>query len=405
LPVTREASAQVVCRLVLVVMIAVLILITSALVTSFADAWAQAGPFGGSGGQPASGVAGWLLAKQATFYRALAGLIRAAKTNGSAYWGLLGISFVYGIFHAAGPGHGKAVISSYLLANEETWRRGVVLSFASALLQAATAVTIVAIAALLIGATAKMMGDTVRVIEIISYALITLVGVRLLWVKGRGFLRAVNEVRPESEVATAAAVGAAAPLAADHLQAVGEVGSLCRHDHLEGDKHSHDGDAHEHGHDYAHAHDRAHGHDHAHGHPHEHAGEGDALPWGHAHGPEPQELAGPGGWLRGLSAIVAVGLRPCSGAILVLVFALAQGLFWAGIASTFVMGLGTAITVAAIATLAVAAKAVAKRFAAARVGYGTLVLRGVEVGAALVVTAFGVLLLTGFMASERMGMF
>lgn len=106
-----------------------------------------------------------------------------------------------------------------------------------------------------------------------------------------------------------------------------------------------------------------------------------------------------------MSAIVAVGLRPCSGAILVLVFALAQGLFWAGIASTFVMGLGTAITVAAIATLAVAAKAVAKRFAATRAGYGTLMLRGVEVGAALVVTAFGALLLTGFMASERMGMF
>ena len=76
--------------------------------------------------------------------------------------------------------HGKAVISSYLFANEETWRRGIVLSFASALLQAATAVAIVAIAAVLIGATAKMMGDTVRVIEIVSYALITLVGLRLL---------------------------------------------------------------------------------------------------------------------------------------------------------------------------------------------------------------------------------
>ena len=84
--------------------------------------------------------------------------------------------------------------------------------------------------------------------------------------------------------------------------------------------------------------------------------EPDVLPWGHAHGPEPDELAGPGGWRRGLSAIVAVGLRPCSGAIIVLVFALAQGLFWAGIASTFVMGLGTAITVAAIAVLAVGAK-------------------------------------------------
>jgi nickel/cobalt exporter len=116
-------------------------------------------------------------------------------------------------------------------------------------------------------------------------------------------------------------------------------------------------------------------------------------------------LAGPGGWRRGLSAIVAVGLRPCSGAIIVLVFALAQGLFWAGVASTFVMGIGTAVTVAAIATLAVGAKSLAKRFARSRAGYGALMLRGVEIGAAVLVMAFGVLLLTGTVASERMGMF
>ena len=67
------------------------------------------------------------------------------------------------------------------------------------------------------------------------------------------------------------------------------------------------------------------------------------------------------GWRRGLAAVVAVGLRPCSGAILVLVFALAQGLFWIGVASTFVMGLGTAITVAAIATIAVGARGFAGR--------------------------------------------
>ena len=118
--------------------------------------------------------------------------------------------------------------------------------------------------------------------------------------------------------------------------------------------------------------------------------------------PEPEELAGPGGWQRGLSAIVAVGLRPCSGAIIVLVFALAQGLFWAGVASTFVMGLGTAITVAAIATLAVGARTLAKRFATERQGYGSLALRAVEVGAAVLVLMFGVLLLTGYMASERL---
>jgi nickel/cobalt exporter len=112
-------------------------------------------------------------------------------------------------------------------------------------------------------------------------------------------------------------------------------------------------------------------------------------------------LAGPGGWQRGLSAIVAVGLRPCSGAIILLVFAGAQGLFWAGVAATFVMGFGTAITVALIATLAVGFRAAAKQFAASRSGYGMLLLRGIEVGAAVLVFGFGSLLLLGYMAAER----
>ena len=99
---------------------------------------------------------------------------------------------------------------------------------------------------------------------------------------------------------------------------------------------------------------------------------------------------------------MAVGLRPCSGAILVLVFALAQGIFWAGIAATFVMGLGTAITVAAIATLTVTATAFAARLAATRTGYGALALRGIEVVASIVVLLFGVALLAGYMASERL---
>ena len=96
-------------------------------------------PFGGPRAVPdqqVGGIIGWILAKQSEFYRAMSSTIRAAKNDGSAVWTLLGISFAYGIFHAAGPGHGKAVISSYLVANEETARRGIVLSFASALAQA-----------------------------------------------------------------------------------------------------------------------------------------------------------------------------------------------------------------------------------------------------------------------------
>src|SRR5262249_53684977 len=71
-------------------------------------------PFGGPrpAAQPqAGGIVGWLLAKQSEFYRDMSATIRAAKSDGSAVWTLLAISFAYGIFHAAGPGHGKAVIS------------------------------------------------------------------------------------------------------------------------------------------------------------------------------------------------------------------------------------------------------------------------------------------------------
>ena len=85
-----------------------------------------------------------------------------------------------------------------------------------------------------------------------------------------------------------------------------------------------------------------------------------------------------------------------------LVFALAQGLFWIGVASTFVMGLGTAITVATIATLAVGARGLAGRLAKAKPGAGVIILRGLETAAALVIVLFGAALLTGYLASERL---
>ncbi|MDE5458075.1 nickel transporter [Bradyrhizobium sp. CSA112] len=315
-------------------------------------------PFGGP--RPAAepqvgGIVGWILAKQSEFYREMSQTIRAAKSDGSAVWTLLGISFAYGIFHAAGPGHGKAVISSYLVANEETARRGIVLSFASALLQALVAVAIVAVLAWLLSSTAKTMCSAEKAIEIISYALIAALGARLVWTKGGGFMRAL--AKPEPALAVAHHPG--------------------------------------HGH---HHHDHHHGHDHVHSHSHDHVHDEHC---GHSHGPTPDQLAGHGGWQRGLGTIFAVGMRPCSGAILVLVFSLAQGLFLAGIAATFVMGLGTAITVATIAVIAVSAKGLARRLSAGREGGGTLIMRGIEFGAAGLVLLFGLGLLFGYLAAER----
>jgi ABC-type nickel/cobalt efflux system permease component RcnA len=371
------------CAVVALVLVAAAV--SMMLAAHFDAAFAQtAAPFGAPRGAaavpaPSGGLAGWIFAKQAEFYRSMSAMIRAAKTDGTAVWTLLGIAFLYGIFHAAGPGHGKAVISSYVVANEETWRRGLVLSFASAMLQAFVAVAIVGIAALLLNATAGQICSAERVIEIASYALIALVGARLIWVKGSGFIRAARGLGQPLH-----ALGAAVTPKHEHEH------HAHHHDHAQ-DHGEHGGHRHAHA-----AHGHVHGHDHHHHHDDEHA-----SAWGHGHGPEPEELAGPGGWQRGLSAILAVGLRPCSGAILVLVFALAQGLFWAGIAATFVMGLGTAITVGFIATLAVGFRSAAKQFASSRSGYGMLMLRGVEVGAAVVVLAFGVLLLAGYLAAER----
>jgi nickel/cobalt exporter len=307
------------------------------------------------------GIVGWLLARQSEFYLEISSAIRSAKSDGSAVWTLLGVSFAYGIFHAAGPGHGKAVISSYLIANQETARRGIALSFVSALLQALVAVLIVAIGAWLLNVTAKSMCSAETGIEIASYALIAAFGARLVWTKGGGFISAL-QAHPRLEVAAAGA----------------------HHHHHHGPGHAHHRRDHDHGHAHDHVHD-----DHC----------------GHSHGPEPGELAGPGGWRRGLAAVLTVGVRPCSGAILVLVFALAQGLFWAGIAATFVMGLGTAITVATIAVLAVSAKDVARRLSSASEGSGALVMRGIEFAAAGLVLLLGLGLLFGYLSAERVTCF
>jgi nickel/cobalt transporter (NicO) family protein len=364
--------------------VAAAILVVIAIDPACAQGVSFGAPHHATGILPQSGLLAWIFARQAEFYRSLSTYIRASKDDGTAMWGLFGISFLYGVFHAVGPGHGKAVISSYLVANEETWRRGVVLSFASAAIQSVVAIVVVAVAAVLLGATAKAIGLTVHVVETVSYVLVILIGLRLLVVKGRGFLIACRELISKQAPAEAAASSPGLDGASQRREPdSGATAMRCEQCHDDGHV------PHVHG---PHCH-------------HHHSDDHHASAWGHAHGPEPVELAGAGGWRRGLSAVIAVGLRPCSGAIIVLIFALAQDLFWTGVGATLLMGLGTAITVAAIATLAVSARSVAKRIATARSGLGMLAMPGIEVGAAGLIVAFGVLLLVGYMASEQLWMF
>ena len=296
-------------------------------------------PFGGPPPEPGlnlprTGFFGWLQEQQRAFYGAMTASLDALRTDWTAFWVLGGLSFLYGVFHAAGPGHGKVVISSYVLANETQLRRGVLLSVLSAMLQSLVAVVFVLIAAGLLGMTSIAMGDAANWIGIASYALVALLG---LWLVARKVFGWGEHHHPDM--------------------------AHKAHEHLHGHEH--------------------HDHDHRHGDDHDHDG--------HAHVVTPEAT---GGSLREqLSVVLAVGLRPCSGALVVLVFALSQGLLAAGIAAVFLMGAGTAITVAVLATLAVTAKGLARRIGGVDNPATSAVVWWLELLGAALVLAFGVLLL------------
>ena len=361
-------------------------------------------PFGVPESGAGLGGPGWLAGFfgqvsvwQSHFYRQLTAAVRAWQADGGAAWTLIGLSFAYGVFHALGPGHGKAVISSYVLANRQTARNGALLALVASLVQALVAIALVAALALVFNATAATMNQATRWLELASYALVTLLGAWLVWVKAvRPLLRRRASVARSTAVPAAAPVDTAAPVAVRSL-APGPAlkgAAALRAIAVHAPDFARQGDAQR----LPQAHHPAAGHAASHGHahdPHHH----DDCGCGHVHVPPPEQVAGPLNWRRAWSAVLAVGLRPCSGALIVLVFALSQGFFLAGVASALAMGLGTGLTVAALACLAVAAGGAATALGSRLSSAGAARLRyGVEALAALAVLALGVLLLGGMLA-------
>ncbi|MGX9143613.1 nickel/cobalt transporter [Mesorhizobium sp. 128a] len=338
----------------------------------------------------------WINLRQQEFYRALAAAMKEMREDGSKMWLLIGLSFAYGIFHAAGPGHGKAVISSYMVANEVALRRGILLSFVSALLQGLTAIVVMLLAYFVLRGTAISMTDAAWFMEIMSYVFVTLFGAWLLWRKlGPTVLRWFGKAPAYSLSAAHAGHSHAGHSHAGHSHAAHSHSAHAHsyslhahHDHAAHD-HSHDHSAHDHaGHDHSH-HDHSH-HGHAH---HDHAGEV-CDTCGHSHAPDPALLSGDRfDWRTAWSAVAAVGIRPCSGALIVLSFALLNGLWLGGLLSVLAMSLGTAITVSALATIAVTAKNWAVYFAGDG-RMGNRIHTFVEIGGAAFVFLFGLLLLS-----------
>ncbi|MER8848717.1 nickel/cobalt transporter [Mesorhizobium australicum] len=323
----------------------------------------------------------WINLRQQEFYRALATAMKAMRQDNSKIWILIGLSFAYGIFHAAGPGHGKAVISSYMVANEVALKRGILLSFVSALLQGLTAILVMAVAYFVLRGTAISMTDAAWFMEIMSFVFVTLFGAWLLWRKlGPAVLRLFGK-------------GPAYSLSAAHAGHSHAGHSHGAHDHA-AHAHSHalhGHDDHNQGHGHSHDHHGHGAHDHAH---HGHAGGEVRETCGHSHAPDPALLSGDRfDWRTAWTAVAAVGIRPCSGALIVLSFALLNGLWLGGLLSVLAMSIGTAITVSALATLAVTAKNWAVYFAGDG-RMGNRIHSIVEIGGAAFVFLFGLLLLS-----------
>ena len=233
---------------------------------------------------------------------------------------LAALSFAYGVLHAAGPGHGKAVISSYVLADGRTVRRGILLAFLAALIQALSALVAggrAGAGAARHGAADPRDGGLARDGELGAGG------------AGRCLAALLSAARRPSARHGARRHATITPIARMTMltgRATPPFARAARHITSTRMR--------------------------------------TTTPARCARTcPAPAELQGDWSWRRALALAFAVGIRPCTGAILVLVFAIGQGLLWAGVLSTFAMALGTAITVSVLAASAVGFRELAARLA------------------------------------------
>ena len=274
---------------------------------------------------------------QRDLHRQLATAMQAVQAEGAAAaWALVVLSFLYGVFHAAGPGHGKVVISTYLLTQESHLRRGVALSLIASLAQGVTAILIVEATVGLLGLTFRRAEATATGFEAVSYGLVAFVGAILVVTRARRLHARLKQV----------------PVVSDHKPL--------------------------HGHDHQHGHDEACSH------------------CGHAHGPTRNDVEAPVSVRTLVGLILSVGIRPCSGAVIVLLAAHAMGLRWAGVGAVLAMSLGTGLTVSLLATLSVYARKASLRLAAILPDRATRIATAIDVVGVvggLVILGVGALLL------------
>lgn len=253
-------------------------------------------------------------------------LLKAVAENPTKAGGtLLLFSFVYGVLHALGPGHGKVVITTWLATHPSKLKPAIGLTLASSLLQGLVAILLVVVVLSLLALPARQLHLSGYWLEKGSYLLVGVLGLLLCW-------RALKRLR-------------------QLLQAPRFRAFTPHHVH------------------------------------HDNCG------CGHQHLPTQSQLQNGGDWRARLVIVLSMGMRPCSGAIMVLLFSKVIGVFAWGVASALAMAAGTSLTISGLALLVHGFRQLAVKISGKRapvlwrqIGWTTLALAGgvVLVSAAVV---------------------
>ena len=233
-------------------------------------------------------LAGWAALEQREFQNRIARSLRALRGgDAGAMAVMIGACFAYGFFHAIGPGHGKVLLGGYGMGRSVPALRLSMIGLAASLGQALTAIVLVYAGILIFAATrSSMVQWTEDIMAPVSYGAIAAIGLWLVW-RGARKLSGLR-LRPA---------------------------------------------AHDHGHHHDHHHHHHHHHDHDHG---------ACADCGHRHGPTLEEVAKATTWRETAALIAGIAIRPCTGALFVLIITWQMGIPLMGIAGAIAMALGTA---------------------------------------------------------------
>lgn len=245
---------------------------------------------------------------------------------------LIGFSFIYGMLHSLGPGHGKVIVSTYLATHPTKAKASLVLTVVSALLQALVAVLLVSVLIWGFNASMRVVNDKANMFVVLSFALVAVVGVLICWKALKNIYRAMRQ--PQLRVK------AIQPLAAQSLssQPLSPQSKISLKAHAPATA--------------IHAVHTTHK-------------AGSECGCGHQHVADAQSINNASTLREYAGIIVTIGIRPCTGAIMVLLFSNVVGLYWMGVLSALAMAVGTALTTSLIAIMTLTGKHLVKRYLAA----------------------------------------